>query len=111
MKNILYIIVILLVAAAISAGTYALVENSSSSVTMEGETSPNMNSADGEMPAMPEGGRQEGGEGGEHGASFAGGMMGVLTILAKVAGITAVVALLEKAFALFPKPQVSQLTG
>jgi hypothetical protein len=108
MKNILYIIVILLVAVAISAGTYALVENSSSSATMEGGTSLNMNSADG---AMTEGGRHEGGEGGEHGASLAGGMMGVLTILAKVAGITAVVILLEKAFTLFQKPQTSQLTG
>jgi hypothetical protein len=102
MKNILYIIVILLVAAAISAGIYALVENNSSS------DAANMTSADGEMPARPEGGNREGGE---HGASFAGGMMGVLTILAKVAGITAVVILLEKSLAFFQKPQVSQLTG
>jgi hypothetical protein len=102
MKNILYILVILLVATAISAGTYALVENSNSSATT------NMTSADGEMPARPEGGNREGGE---HGASFGGGMMGVLSVLAKVAGITAIVFLLEKAFALFQKPQVSQLTG
>ena len=56
MKNILYIIVILLVATAISAGTYALVENSSSSASMQGGTPPNMTSADGAMPARPEGG-------------------------------------------------------
>jgi hypothetical protein len=108
MKNILYIIVILLVATAISAGTYALVENSSTSTSMQGGTPPNMTSADGEMSARPEGGTREGGE---HGASFAGGMMGVLTILAKVAGITAIVVLLEKAFTLFQKPQASQLSG
>ena len=102
MKNILYILVILLVAAAISAGTYALVENSNPSATT------NMTSADGEMPTRPEGGNREGGE---HGASFGGGMMGVLTILAKVAGITAIVVLLEKAFTLFQKPRVAQLTG
>ena len=102
MKNILYILVILLVATAISTGTYALVENSNSSVTT------NMTSADGEMPARPEGGQHEGGE---HGASFGGGMMGVLSVLAKVAGITAIVFLLEKAFALFQKPRVAQLTG
>ena len=102
MRNILYIIVILLVAVAISAGTYALVENSNSSATT------NMTSADGEMPTRLEGGNREGGE---HGASFGGGMMGLLTILAKVAGITAVVILLEKAFTLFQKPQTSQLTG
>jgi hypothetical protein len=107
MKNILYIIVILLVAVAISAGTYALVENSSSNATMEGGTPPNMTSADGEMPARPEGGHQ----GGEHGASFGGGMAGVLTILAKIAGITAIVILFEKAFAYFQKPQVSQMIG
>jgi hypothetical protein len=107
MKNILYILIILLVATAISTGTYALVENSSSSATMEDGTPPNMNSADGEMPARPEGGHQ----GGEHGASFAGGTMGVLTILAKIAGITAIVILFEKAFAYFQKPQVSQMTG
>lgn len=103
MKNILYIIIILLIATAISAGTYTLVENSSSSATMEGGTSPSMTSADGEMPARS--------EGGEHGASFAGGMMGVLTILAKIAGVTAIVILFEKAFAYFQKTQVSQMIG
>jgi hypothetical protein len=102
MKNILYILVILLVAAAISAGTYALVKNNSSS------DAANMTNESGEMPARPEGGQHEGGE---HGASFGGGMMGVLTILAKVAGITVIVVLLEKAFALFQKPQVSQIIG
>jgi hypothetical protein len=108
MKNILYILVILLVAAAISAGTYALVENNSASTTMqEGGTPQTMTSADREMPARPEGGSHEGGE---HGASFGGGMIGVLSVLAKVAGITAIVILLQKAFALFQKPQASQLT-
>ena len=109
MKNILYILVILLIAAAISAGTYTLVENNSSSAAMqEGGTPPNMTSADGQMPARPEGGSHGGGE---HGASFGGGMIGVLSVLAKVAGITAIVILLEKAFAFFQKPQASQLTG
>ena len=102
MKNILYILVILLVAAAISAGTYALVENSNTS------DATTMTSAGGEMPARPEGGSHEGGE---HGASFGGGMMGVLSVLAKVAGITAIVFLLEKVFAFFRKPRASQLTG
>lgn len=99
MKNIFYILVILLVTVTISAGTYALVENNSASV----ETT----NASCEMSAR-QGGQHEGGE---HGASFAGGMMGVLSLLAKVAGITAIVVLLEKAFTLFQKPRAAQIIG
>ncbi len=94
MKNILYIIVILLVAAAISAGTYALVENNGDSASMQGGTPPNMTNTEG-MPARPEG---EHHEGGGHGTSFAGGLSGVFVTLGKLTAITVVIALLQKGF-------------
>lgn len=102
MKSILYILIILLVATAVSTVTYILVENSSSSAATE------MVNPEGEMPVRPEG---EHHEGGEHGSSFGGGMMGVLSILAKVASFTAMVFLLEKVFSFFQKQRVSPALG
>jgi hypothetical protein len=109
MKNILYILIILLVAAVISAGTYALVEsNSLGSATTDGKAPPTMTNANGDMPTIPADRRPEGGE---HGTSSAGGFTGILILLAKVAGIAIVVTLFDKVFSYLQKLQVSQITG
>ncbi len=99
MKTILQILVILLVAAAVSGGVYALVENTSlmSSVGAERGAPPQMTGADSQsMPARPEGGE-------DHAASLSRGIGEVGFLLAKITGITVVILLVQKALGLLQK--------
>ncbi|GMV65677.1 MAG: hypothetical protein AMXMBFR75_14750 [Candidatus Hinthialibacteria bacterium] len=102
MKTILQILVILLVAAAVSGGVYALVENTSLISSAEAER-PQMTNADGTSVQMME--RPEGGDG--DGASFSRGIGEVGMLLAKITGITIVILLIQKAFERLRKPKLN----
>lgn len=93
MKTILRILVILLVAVAVSGGVYALVENTSlvSSNEAERGAPPQMTGTDSQsMPARPEGGEDH------HAASLSGGLTEVGMALAKLSIITIVILLAQK---------------
>jgi hypothetical protein len=105
MKTVLQILVILLVAAIVAGGMYALVENTtlvSSSESEHGQP-PAMTNADGSSAQMME--RSEGG--GEHGASFTRGLSEVLVMLGKLSGITVAVLLIQSLIARLRKRQVA----
>ncbi len=108
MKTILQILVILLVAAIVAGGVYALVENTTlvSSADAGHGQPPAMLNADGTSAQLME--RGEGG--GEHGASFTRGMSGLLVTLAKSGVITVFIVLLRKGFDLLQsvKPKAIQ---
>jgi len=92
MKTILRILVILLVAAAVSGGVYALVENSSlvSSSEAERGAPPQMTGTDSQsMPTRPEGGD-------EHSASLTRGFGEMLATLAKVSIIAVIILFIQK---------------
>lgn len=100
MKTILKILVILLIAVAVSGGIYSLVENTSllSSVEAGHGQPPQMTSTDGQsMPTRPEGGDDH------DSASFSRGLGEVGVLLAKITGITVVILLVQKGMALFQK--------
>ena len=101
MKTILRILVILMIAVAVSGGVYALVENTSlvSGGEAEGGQPPQMTGTDGTSSQPME--RHEGG--GEHGASFTRGLSEVLVTLGKLTAITAVIVLLQKGLDLLRK--------
>ena len=104
MKTILQILVILLIAVAVSGGIYALVENSSliSSAEAERGVPPQIRDGDAQsMPTRPEGGDEH------HGASLSGGLGGGGVVLAKITGITAVILLVQKALELLRKPKLN----
>jgi len=96
MKTILNILVVLLVAAIVAGGVFALVENTtlvSSNESGHGQPPATLN-ADG-TSAQP----MRHGEGdGERGASFTRGMSELLVTLGKLGAITVIVLLLQKGF-------------
>ncbi|GER80169.1 MAG: hypothetical protein M5U11_10375 [Anaerolineales bacterium] len=105
MKTILQILVILLLATAVSAGVYALVENTSlvSSSEAERGAPPQMTGTDSQsMPARPEGGD-------EHSASFSRGMSEVGMVLAKLSVITVLILLIQKAIDLLRRPKLKPM--
>jgi len=104
MKTILNILIILIVASLIAAGFWLVVNNTSSVSRSADKQPPAMTSADGTLPARPEGGPNH--EGGEHGASLGRGLAGVFTTLAKLAVITGLILLVEKSLGLFGKKPV-----
>ncbi len=107
MKTILRILVILMIAVAVSGGVYALVENTSlvSGGEAEGGKPPQMTSADGTSSQPME--RHEGGD--EHGASFTRGLSEVLVTLGKLTAITAVIVLLQKGLGLLRKMKLKTI--
>lgn len=104
MKVILRILVILLIAAAVSGGVYALVENTSlvSSAEAERGAPPPMSNADGASTQPME--RPAGGD--ERGASFTRGLSDLLVTLGKLSGITVVILLVQKGFDLLRKTRL-----
>lgn len=94
MKVILRILVILLIAVAVSGGIYALVENTSliSSAEAERGTPPQMNGTDGQtfQPMEYPEGRDE------PGASFTRGLSDVGITLTKLTAIVALILLVQK---------------
>lgn len=107
MKTILRILVILMIAIAVSGGVYALVENTSlvSSSDAEMGQPPQMTSADGTSFQPTE--RHEGG--GEHGASFTRGLSEVLVTLGELTVITIVIVLLQKGSDLLRKMKLKTI--
>lgn len=106
MKTILRILVILLIAVAVSGGIYSLVENTSlmSSVDAEHGQPPQMTGTDGQsMPTRPEGGEDH------DAASLSRGFGEVGTLLAKITGITIVILLIQKAIELLQKPKLKPI--
>lgn len=100
MKTILRILVILLVAVAVSGGVYALVENTSlvSSAEAERGAPSQMTNTDSQsIPARPEGGEDH------HAASLSGGLSEVGMVLAKLSVITILILLIQKAVDLLQK--------
>lgn len=105
MKTIMRILVILLIAVAVSGGVYALVENTSlvSSAEAERGAPPQMTGTDSEsMPARPEGGD-------EHSASFSRGLSEVGMVLAKLSVITIMILLIQKAVDLLRRPKLKPM--
>lgn len=107
MKTILRILVILMIAIAVSGGVYALVENTSLVSGSDAEMSqpPQMTSTDGTSIQPME--RHEGG--GEHSASFTRGLSEVLVTLGKLIVITIVIVLLQKGSDLLRKMKLKTI--
>ena len=107
MKTVLRILVILMIAVAVSGGVYALVENTSlvSSSDAEMGPSPQMISAVGTSIQPTE--RHEGGD--EHGASFTRGLSEVLVTLGELTVITIVIVLLQKGSDLLRKMKLKTI--
>ncbi len=102
MKTILQIIVILLVAAVVSSGVYALVESTSlvSSSEAERGVPSQMTGADTQsMPTRPE-------SGDEHSVSLSRGLGDVGGTLAKLSVVTALILLMQKAVDLLRRPKL-----
>ena len=102
MKTILRILVILLIAAAVSGGIYTLVENTSLLSSVEAERgAPSQMTSTGGTSTQPMQ-RPEGGE--DHdAASLSRGIGEVGALLAKITGITVVILLAQKALGLLQK--------
>lgn len=107
MKTILQILVILLVAVAVSGGVYALVENTSlvSSNEAERGAPPQMTNADGTSFQPME--RSEGGD--EHSASLSRGLGEVLGTLGKLSIVTVFILLIQKAVDLLHRPKLKTI--
>ena len=106
MNTILRILVILLIAGAVSGGIYALVENTSliSSAEAERGAPSQMTSTDGQsMPTRPEGGEDH------DSASFSRGLGEVGMLLAKITGITVIILLIQKGIEFLQKPKLKPI--
>jgi hypothetical protein len=99
MKTIFRIIIILL-AAALVAGTFNLVVGSSSSENTQ-NAAPGSESD--QRPTRPEGGDREA----EGATSFGGGLIGILASLAKLTAITTIVLLIQKGISKLHTEQIS----
>ena len=107
MKTILQILVILLIAVAVSGGIYALVENTSllsSAEAERGAPSQMTGTESGTMPTRPEGGEDH------DAASLSRGLGEVGMLLAKITGITIVILLAQKGIELFQSRKLKPIS-